>query len=78
MYIEFNISLNGKHFFATNERSCRSSEDAEKLSKVLLEKFPKSEGYQVSASLNPQRSYGIDLNKEVAVEVNNILTNTKP
>lgn len=73
MYIEFNISLNGKHFFATNERSCRNSEEAEKLSKVLLEKFPKLEGYQVSASLNPQKSYGIDLNKDIAVEVNNIL-----
>lgn len=73
MYIEFNVSLNGKHFFATNERSCRNSEDAKKLSKIFLEKFPKSEGYQVSASLNPQKDYGIDLSKEIAKEVNNIL-----
>ncbi len=74
MYIEFNVSLNGKHFFATNERSCTDSTQADKVKKILLEKFPESEGYKVSASMNPQRGYGIDLSKDMAWEVNNILT----
>ena len=75
MYIEFNISLNGKHFFATTERSCTNSEQAKVLNEVLQTKFPKSEGYKITATLNPQRSYGIDLSKDIAFEVNNILTN---
>ncbi len=74
MYIEFNISLNGKHFFATHERSCTYSTSAEAVKKVLLEKFPESEGYKVSASLNPQRSYGLDLDKDMSWEVNRVLT----
>lgn len=74
MYIEFNISLNDKHFFATHERSCRDSIEAHKVKEVLLEKFPESEGYRVTASFNPQRSYGLDLSKDMAWEVNRILT----
>ncbi len=75
MYIEFNISLNGKHLFATHERSCGDSNSADEVKKILLEKFPESEGYKVSASLNPQRSYGLDLSKDMAWEVNRVLAN---
>ena len=75
MYIEFNIALNGKHFFATTERSCTNSIEADKVYKVLLDKFPESEGYSIKASLHPQRSYGIDLSKDIAFEVDDILTN---
>ena len=74
MYIEFNISLNGRHFFATHERSCTDSNSADKVKKVLLEKFPESEGYKVTASMNPQRGYGIDLSKDISGEVNRVLT----
>ncbi len=74
MYIEFNVSLNGKHFFATHERSCTNSSKADELKKVLLRKFPESAGYKVSASINPQRSYGLDLSKDIAWEINRVLT----
>ena len=74
MYIEFNVSLNGKHFFATHERSCTDSNKAGELKKVLLTKFPKSQGYRVTASMSPQRSYGLDLDKDMAWEVNRVLT----
>ena len=73
MYIEFNVSLNGKHFFATHERSCTNSIDANKLKKVLQEKFPESEGYYITASINPQRSYSIDLNENISTQISNIL-----
>lgn len=33
MSIEFNISLNGKHFFATHERSCKNSNEAYEVKK---------------------------------------------
>lgn len=75
MDIEFNISLNGRHFFATDERSCTDSSKADEVKKVLLEKFPESEGYNVTATMNPQRGYGIDLSKDTAWEVNRVLTN---
>jgi hypothetical protein len=75
MYIEFNISLNGRHFFATHERSCTDSSKAEELKRVLLFKFPESQGYKVTASITPQRSYGLDLSNDTAWEVNNVLTN---
>lgn len=74
MFIEFNISLNGKHFFATAERSCTNSAQAEEVKKVLLEKFPKSEGYEITAYLNPQTKYGLDISKEMSLEVNRVLT----
>ena len=74
MNIEFNISLNGKHFFATHKRSCTNSTEADAVKKVLLEKFPQAEGYKVTASLNPERGYSIDLEKDMAWEVNSILT----
>lgn len=77
MYIEFNISLNGKHFFATHERSCTDSNKADEVKKVLLEKFPESEGYEVTATLNPQRNYGLDLSKDMAWEVNEVLTSLR-
>lgn len=73
MYIEFNISLNGKHFFATHERSCTNSSDADKLKTILQAKFPESEGYYITASFNPQRSYSIDLNESISTQINNIL-----
>jgi hypothetical protein len=74
MYIEFNISLNGKHFFATHKRSCTNSMDADTLNKVLQEKFPKSEGYKISATLHPERGFTLDLSNDISLEVNSVLT----
>lgn len=47
MYYEINVSLNGKHFFATAERSIMNKYDLEKVYKVFKEKFPKEEGYEI-------------------------------
>lgn len=51
MYYEINVSLNGTHFFATNERSIQTEDKYHQVLKALQEKFPESEGYHVSASL---------------------------
>lgn len=48
MYYEFNVALNGQHFFATAERSVQHLEKAKAVLAALESKFPKSEGYEVT------------------------------
>ena len=48
MYYEINVALNGKHFFATAERSITNQWDLEKVYNVLKEKFPVEEGYEIT------------------------------
>lgn len=74
MYTEFNVSKDGSHFFATHERSCTDSNKAQALKEVLKEKFPESEGYKVTATFYPQRGYSLDLSKDMAWEINSVLT----
>ena len=45
---EINITLNGKHLFATHERSLQTLESATKLYYLLEDKFPKIEGYDIT------------------------------
>lgn len=47
-HYEINVSLNGKHFFATDSRSILFSWDLKKIYPIFKEKFPKSEGYELS------------------------------
>lgn len=47
MYYEINIALNGKHFFATAERSVTTTFKLESVLAVFREKFPESEGYNI-------------------------------
>ena len=51
MYYEINVSLNGKHLFATDERSITSRERMEEVYKLFEQKFPKSEGYTLDVTL---------------------------
>jgi hypothetical protein len=50
MYYEINIALNGKHFFATDERSITNKDKLEDIYNVFKEKFPKEEGYDISVT----------------------------
>ena len=50
MYYEINVSLNGKHLFATADRSITVSWKAEEIYKLFKEKFPESEGYKISVT----------------------------
>ena len=50
MYYEINVSKNGKHLFATAERSITFSWEAEKIYNLFKEKFPESEGYKISVT----------------------------
>lgn len=49
-YYEINVSLNGKHLFATAPRSCTIRCEYEKVLNILKRKFPESEGYEVTAT----------------------------
>lgn len=50
MYYEINVALNGKHLFATAERSLTTSWEAKKMFKLFQEKFPEEEGYFLTLS----------------------------
>ena len=50
MYIEINVALNGKHFFATAERSITNNDKYNEVLAVLRNKFPESEGYTITAT----------------------------
>ncbi len=50
MFYEINVSLNGRHLFATAERSLTNREDADFLWSQFKVKFPPKDGYQLSLS----------------------------
>ncbi len=50
MYYEINVSKNGRHYFATAERSITSLTQAEGLYMVFKEKFPENEGYKIDVT----------------------------
>ena len=47
-HYEINISLNGKHLFATAQRSCTTDSELENVLDIFVAKFLKSEGYGIS------------------------------
>lgn len=47
---EINVSLHGQHFFATHERSIVSTHKLKEVYGVFKEKFPESEGYEISVT----------------------------
>ena len=51
MYYEINVSLNGKHLFATAERSIDNKRELENVYSLFKEKFPESEGYKLSVTM---------------------------
>lgn len=63
MHYEINVSRMGMHFFATTERSITSESSFKTALKIFNEKFPRSEGYVISASLVHTTGHCIDINK---------------
>ena len=64
MYYEINVALNGKHFFATSERSITNKWKLKEVYNVLKEKFPQEEGYDISVSLYETVGKSIDMGQE--------------
>ena len=65
-YYEINVSLNGKHLFATAERSITSKQKMEEMYKLFEQKFPKSEGYTLDVTLWEKRGTPIIWHNEKA------------
>lgn len=49
-HYEINVALDGKHLFATHERSLTTAKVAKEVYDKLVEAFPKNEGYSVEIS----------------------------
>ena len=64
MYYEINVSKNGKHYFATAERSITSHTQAEGLYMVFKEKFPENEGYEISVTRWEKIGKPVNMNEE--------------
>jgi hypothetical protein len=50
MWYEINVSLNGKHLFATHKRSITSDDDLKRALPIMRAKFPESEGFAVAVT----------------------------
>lgn len=50
MHYEINVSKNGKHYFATADRSLRDEEKAKKLFEQFTQLFPIDQGYRVDVN----------------------------
>ena len=50
MYYEINVSKDGRHYFATSERSIRDIEKAEKMFEHFSQLFPVADGYRISVT----------------------------
>lgn len=48
MYYEITVSINGRHLFATAERSIIAEWQLKNIYEVFKRKFPKNEGYKIS------------------------------
>jgi hypothetical protein len=57
MHYEINVAFQGKHFFATHERSIRDENTFHKVFDVIDKKFPESEGYTITATLDEETCY---------------------
>lgn len=63
MGYEINVSKNGKHYFATHERSLPYTKEAEEAFKDLKTRFPEEEGFNVTIVYHPTTSYGCHLDE---------------
>jgi hypothetical protein len=61
MYYEINLALNGRHLFATAKRSITSQPELKKVCKIFVEKFPQSEGYNISITEYEEDGYSLDI-----------------
>lgn len=48
MFYEINVSLNGRHLFATAERSLTNERDARALYADFATRFPADQGFKIS------------------------------
>lgn len=64
MYYEINVSLNGRHFFATDKRSITTKRALKEVYTVFKEKFPQEEGYELLVSCMETKGKYLDMEEE--------------
>lgn len=67
MYYEINVSLNGRHFFATDKRSITTKRALKEVYPIIKEKFPQEEGYDILVSHTKTTGRYIDMEKEFSL-----------
>jgi hypothetical protein len=60
MYYEINVSLNGKHFFATHKRSVTTERECARLYVEFERAFPAREGYNLIVTRREEIGTGIN------------------
>jgi hypothetical protein len=50
MHYEINVSLNGRHYFATHNRSIHDRATAERIYWDFVERFPKHQGFDITVA----------------------------
>jgi hypothetical protein len=50
MHYEINVSHEGRHLFATHERSIRSVEECKRVLEEVVKRFPKEDGFTVTVT----------------------------
>lgn len=72
MYYEINVSKDGKHLFATDERSIEFYWELERVYRIFEQKFPECEGYKITVTKWETRGWEIeDINTHIKEEQNN-------
>ena len=61
---EINVAKDGKHYFATHERSLTDTKVAENALKDFQKRFPVEEGFSISISYRTGTSYGCYLDED--------------
>lgn len=62
MHYEINVSRFGKHLFATHERSLTNSESAMMVLRMIVNRFPESEGFKVLITREEKRGEFLSVN----------------
>ena len=67
MYYEINVSLNGRHFFATDKRSITTERALKEVYPIIKKKFPPEEGYDILVSHTETIGKYIDMEQEFSL-----------
>ena len=60
---EINVVKDGRHYFATHERSLTDTKAAENALKDFKKRFPEEEGFLITITYRPGTSYGCHLDE---------------
>lgn len=65
MYYEINVSLNGKHLFATHKRSVTSGSKLKEVYNIFKDKFSKEDGFEITVTYYEEKGYKVNMESEV-------------